>query len=112
MMVSCSRRDVRSQVSMVHADLARDEVRAAGQPVGAVVRTRTQTWASTSAVSRPEVGGAVLEAEQVARGAWARVVDDVRPKPSCDQRSDARPNAIRARLRTACTATCGSSAQA
>ena len=39
-------------------------------------------------------------------------VDDVRPKPSWDQRSAALPKAIRARLRIACTATCGSSAQA
>ena len=44
--------------------------------------------------------------------AWLVEVEDVRPKPSCDQRTDARPKAIRARLRTACTATCGSSAQA
>ena len=39
-------------------------------------------------------------------------VDDVRPKPSWDQRSAAVPKPIRARLRIACTATCGSSAQA
>ena len=39
-------------------------------------------------------------------------VDDVRPKPSCDQRTAVVPNPIRTRLRTACTATCGSSAQA
>ena len=39
-------------------------------------------------------------------------VDDVRPKPSWDQRSAALPKAIRDRLRIACTATCGSSAQA
>ena len=36
----------------------------------------------------------------------------MRPKPSCDQRRDARPKAMRLRLRMACTATCGSSAQA
>ena len=39
-------------------------------------------------------------------------VDEVRPKPSCDQRTRAVPNAVRVRLRTACMATCGSSAQA
>ena len=39
-------------------------------------------------------------------------VDDVRPKPSCDQRTATVPKPIRARLRIACTATCGSSAQA
>src|SRR5215218_6713409 len=44
--------------------------------------------------------------------AWLVDVEDVRPNPNWDQRSDARPKAIRARLRTACTATCGSSAQA
>ncbi len=42
----------------------------------------------------------------------ARLVDDVRPNPSCDHRMEARPNAIRERLRIACTATCGSSLQA
>ena len=44
--------------------------------------------------------------------ACADVVREVRPKPSCDQRSRARPKAMRLRLRIACTATCGSSAQA
>ena len=39
-------------------------------------------------------------------------VDDVRPKPSCDQRTRRRPKPMRTRLRTACTATCGSFAQA
>ena len=43
---------------------------------------------------------------------WLVEVDEVRPKPSWDQRTAARPKAIRARLRTACTATWGSSAQA
>ena len=44
--------------------------------------------------------------------AWLVDVDDVRPNPSCDQRRAARPKAIRARFRTACTATWGSSEQA
>ena len=44
--------------------------------------------------------------------ACAVEVDDVRPKPSCDQRTATVPKPIRARLRIACTATCGSSAQA
>jgi hypothetical protein len=35
--------------------------------------------------------------------ACARLVDDVRPKPSCDQRMEARPNAMRDRLRMACS---------
>jgi hypothetical protein len=59
-----------------------------------------------------DVGGAVLEAEQVARGGLASEVDEVRPKPSWLQRTATTPKPSRARLRTACTATCGSSAQA
>ena len=39
-------------------------------------------------------------------------VDDVRPKPIWEYRTDARPNAMRTRLRTAWTATWGSLAQA
>ena len=44
--------------------------------------------------------------------ACSRLVDDVRPNPSCDQRIVAEPRAMRARLRTAWNATWGSSAQA
>ena len=44
--------------------------------------------------------------------AWARLVVDVRPNPSCDQRITTLPRPMRARLRTAWNATCGSSAQA
>ena len=43
---------------------------------------------------------------------WLVEVVEVRPKPSCDQRTATVPKPIRARLRIACTATCGSSAQA
>ena len=43
---------------------------------------------------------------------WLRVVDEVRPKPSWLHRTDTTPKPIRTRLRTACTATCGSLAQA
>ena len=43
---------------------------------------------------------------------WLVEVVEVRPKPSCDQRTETVPKPIRARLRIACTATCGSSAQA
>ena len=47
------------------------------------------------------------------RGVACRVeVEEVRPKPSCDQRMATVPNPIRARLRIACTATWGSCAQA
>ena len=44
--------------------------------------------------------------------AWARLVDEVRPKPSCDHRITAVPRASRAKLRIAWNATCGSSAHA
>ena len=44
--------------------------------------------------------------------ACAVEVDEVRPNPSCDQRTEVTPKPIRTRLRTACTATCGSSEQA
>ena len=44
--------------------------------------------------------------------ACSREVDEVRPKPSCDQRTLTTPMPIRARLRIACTATCGSLAHA
>ena len=39
-------------------------------------------------------------------------VDDVRPNPSCDHFTATVPVPSRARLRTACTATCGSLAHA
>ena len=42
----------------------------------------------------------------------SRVVDDVRPKPSWEYRTATVPNPMRARLRIACTATCGSLEQA
>jgi hypothetical protein len=44
--------------------------------------------------------------------ACVRLVDEVRPKPSWDQRTVATPKAVRARLRMAWTATCGSLAHA
>ncbi len=44
--------------------------------------------------------------------AWVVLVEDVRPNPSCDQRTATSPIPIRIRLRTAWTATCGSFAQA
>lgn len=59
-----------------------------------------------------EVVGAVLEALELRGVRWLFVVDEVRPKPSCSQRSWAAPRASRARLRTAWKATCGSSAHA
>src|SRR3954469_24860947 len=44
--------------------------------------------------------------------AWLRLVEAVRPKPSCDQRITTVPRPIRARLRIAWKATWGSSEQA
>ncbi len=100
----------------VHVDPAGDQVGAAGQPGGprVVVLGCTQTNLSMFVgVLGLEVGGAVLEAEQVARRWPAAVeVEDVRPKPSWAQRMATVPKPIRARLRIACTATCGSWAQA
>ena len=43
---------------------------------------------------------------------WVRLVVDVRPKPSCDQRIVTVPRPIRAKFRTAWKATWGSSEQA
>ena len=81
--------------------------------------------AGPSAVGRPDVLGDAhrgssalmlavpsLKPNRLRGVACAVEVDEVRPKPSCDQRIAARPNAMRLRLRIACTATCGSSAQA
>ena len=53
-----------------------------------------------------------LKPMQVARRRLAPVGRDVRPKPSCVQRTDAMPRPMRARLRNAWNATCGSSAHA
>ena len=44
--------------------------------------------------------------------AWLVLVDEVRPNPSWDQRTETMPKPSRMRLRTAWTATCGSFAQA
>ena len=44
--------------------------------------------------------------------AWAVEVEEVRPKPSWLHRTETTPNPSRTRLRTACTATCGSLAHA
>lgn len=66
-----------------------------------------------AAVSVPEMFRVPSLKPSMLRGVWASgVVDDVLPKPSWDQRIAVRPMPILARLRMACTATCGSSAHA
>ncbi len=73
----------------------------------------TQTLSSSAAASSARMLAVPSLNPKRFRGVdWAAVVFDVRPKPSCDHRIVARPNAMRLRLRIACTATCGSSAQA
>ena len=98
-----------------HADAPRDEVGPVAQP-----RRLARPVAGDPDVARQrvgvlglEVGRAVLEAHEVARrGLRAAGRCDVRPKPSCDQRTVTAPRPMRARLRTAWKATCGSSAHA
>ena len=76
-------------------------------------RPRTQTCSASAAASSAfTLAVPSLNPNRLRGVTWRSMVDEVRPKPSCDQRTAAVPNAIRARLRTACTATCGSSAQA
>ncbi len=98
-----------------HPDPAHDDVAsrrparpgAADRPAGPRRAARRRPVSSALMFAVPSLNPSRL------RGvAWAVDVDDVRPKPSCDQRTRAVPKAVRVRLRTACIATCGSSAQA
>ena len=76
-------------------------------PLGAA-----QTLSSIAlGVRRVEVGGAVLEAHQVARRVLCPRRSARRSRPAT-HRSDATPCPVRARLRIAWNATCGSSAHA
>ena len=112
--VSCSRELVRSHGLDAHVDPAGDEVGAVGQPVGAgsSPSVHPDELVDVVGVLGLEVGGAVLEAHQVARRGLASTVEEVRPKPSWAHRTATVPKPMRARLRIACTATCGSWAQA
>ena len=73
----------------------------------------TQTCAASAAASSAlRFAVPSLKPMRLRGVACARLVDDVRPNPSCDQRTVTTPRPIRARLRTAWKATCGSSAHA
>ena len=99
----------------VHVDPAGDEVGAAG----ASSRRRGSSPAATQTCSSSASGSSALtlavpslKPNRLRGVAWLVDVDDVRPKPSCDQRTATVPKPMRARLRMAWTATWGSSAQA
>ena len=73
----------------------------------------SQTWLRIAAVSSARMLLVPSLKPMRLRGvACARLVVDVRPNPSCDQRITTLPRPMRARLRTAWNATCGSSAHA
>ena len=97
-----------------HPDPAHDDVRAAGEPAGRRRRPAGPRRAAPASAVSSALTFAVPSLKPIRlRGVtWAVEVDEVRPKPSCDQRTRAVPNAARVRLRTACIATCGSSAHA
>ena len=101
---------------MRHVDPTGDEV----GPAGAATPSLGSSAAATHTCSSRDggllgldVGGAVLEAEEVAgRGLrWWRWSTYVRSRAATTGPTTV-PKPMRARLRTACTATCGSSAQA
>ena len=103
----------RSQTSMVMRSAGRrGRSRRRASPRG-VVAGRTQTCSSSASVSSAlTLAVPSLKPNRLRGVSWLVLVDEVRPKPSCDQRTETVPKPIRARLRIACTATCGSSAQA
>ena len=99
-----------------HPDPPDREVRAAREPAPAaraLSPAAPRRARSTSAVSSAfTLAVPSLKPSRFRGVACAVEVDEVRPNPSCDQRMRAEPKAARVRLRTACIATCGSSAQA
>ena len=113
-MFSCSRIGALSHVSIcililraTRYDPPASHSAAGSAPFG------TQTCSSIIAVCSPRSPMVPsLNPNRFLAVTWSTLVDDVRPKPSCDHFSTARPNAMRVRLRTAWTATCGSCAQA
>ena len=73
----------------------------------------THTCSSSAAMSSDLMFAVPSLNPNMLRGVtWACDVDDVRPKPSWLHRTATTPKPIRTRLRTACTATWGSSEQA
>src|SRR3954454_18884144 len=73
----------------------------------------TQTnWSSALGASAFRLSVPSLNPNRLRGVSCALDVDDVRPKPSCDQRTLTTPAPSRTRFRIACTATWGSLAQA
>src|SRR3954454_2512075 len=73
----------------------------------------TQTnWSSARGASALRLSVPSLKPNRLRGVACPLEVDDVRPNPSWDQRTLTTPAPRRTRLRMACTATCGSLAQA
>src|SRR3954468_151435 len=73
----------------------------------------TQTnWSSALGASALRLSVPSLNPNRLRGVSCALDVDDVRPKPSCDQRTLTTPAPSRTRFRIACTATWGSLAQA
>src|SRR5690349_4486904 len=112
MIASCSASEVRSQVSTIIRILRLTRydppVIQSGPSPGC-----THRWSRSSSVSSSlRLAVPSLKPNRLRGVACVFDVDDVRPKPSCDQRTLTTPMPIRARLRIACTATCGSLAQA
>ena len=115
MTCSCSISGVRSQTSMCI------RIRRATRyepPAIHAAAPGTSVGATHTCWSRPAVSSDLMFAvpslkPNMLRGVTCACdVDDVRPKPSWLQRTATTPKPIRTRLRTACTATCGSSEQA
>ena len=95
-----------------HPDPPRDEVAPAPEP-GRGSSSPTQTKRLIASASSPWMFLVPsLKPWRFRAVDWLDRVEDVRPKPSCDQRRTAPPRAIRARFRTAWNATVGSSAHA
>ncbi len=112
---SCSASEVRSHVSMriLMRRATRYEPPASQPSFASCSGEGTQTCSSS------EIGSSAfrlavpsLNPNRLRVVICAVEVDEVRPKPSWDHLTVAVPKAMRARLRTACTATCGSSAHA
>ena len=114
MMASCSPSEVRSQVSIDHPDLAGSPGRSRrpSRP-GRRSRLHPELLREQVGVLRLEVVGAVLEADQVARrGLRPATWTTYGRSRAATSAPRTTPKPIRARLRIACTATCGSFAHA
>ncbi|CAH0297590.1 hypothetical protein SRABI128_04076 [Microbacterium sp. Bi128] len=111
---SCSRSDVRSQISMcIRIRRATRYVPPAIQPSSGRVPWPAHTCSPSRAVSSAlRLLVPSLKPKRFRGVACDLDVEDVRPKPSWDQRTRDCPKPMRARLRIAWTATWGSSAQA